>query len=394
MLEGKQAIELELLKLPRGIVCTLLARLRLTTSDSQAVVFSAGLFLAITWVPLLLLCLEQGTAFQGLVKLPLCADYINSARFLIVAPLLILSDLVTKPWLLKVANHTLVEHIGSNGVAAYNKVTKQIFQLRDAASVQLVLFFIAVATAPLWVHVVLSVELTNWQVVPDPYQPVLSGAGKWHAFISQPLFRFVILDWFWDYALWAFFLFKISRFPLRISATHPDGVGGLGFIAVGQSFFGIAAFALSTAMCSVVAQTIVETHATLQSFTNLGILFLFAILLLFLGPLLVFTPILVSTKRQGIFTYGALCHQLNDAFAAKWITAKEPESSLLISSQEPSTLADLNASFQNIQNMRIFVFGKPSLIAFVVAACLPALPLVATAIPLKELLEQLIKALT
>jgi hypothetical protein len=311
----------------------------------------------------------------------------------VVAPLLILSDLMTKPWLLKVASHIVSEHIAANDAARYNNVTLRIFHLRDAVSIQLILLLIAVASSALWVNLILSVHITNWQVASSSNQAILSSAGQWHTFISQPLFRFVLLDWFLDYALWTFFLFKVSRFSLRISATHPDGVGGLSFIAVGQSPFCVAAFALSTAMCSVVAQTILETQAPLQSFANLGILFVAVILVLFLGPLLVFTPLLVNTKRQAIFSYGALCHQLNAGFASKWIAGEQPEEPLSELGLEPSTLADLNTSFENVRNMRAFVFGKQSLVVFVAAACLPAFPLVASVIPLKELLRQLLKAL-
>jgi hypothetical protein len=325
--------------------------------------------------------------------MPFLSDYISAARFLVVAPLLILSDLITKPWRLKVASQIVSEHIAANDVARYNNLTLRIFHLRDAVSIQLILVLIAVASSALWVHLVLSVHITNWQVASSANQAILSSAGQWHTFISQPLFRFVLLDWFLDYALWTFFLFKVSRFSLRISATHPDGAGGLSFIAVGQSPFCVAAFALSTATCSVVAQTILETQAPLQSFANLGLLFLAVILVLFLGPLLVFTPLLVNTKRQAIFSYGALCHQLDAGFASKWIAKKPPEEPLSELELEPATLAAVNTSFEHVQNMRAFIFGKQSLVVFITVACLPAFPLAASVIPLKELLKQLLKAL-
>jgi hypothetical protein len=147
-----------------------------------------------------------------------------------------------------------------------------------------------------------------------------------------------------------------------------------------------------------VAQTVLETHTNLQAYSNLGIVFVALVLLLFLGPLLVFTPLLIKTRREAVFTFGSLCHQVNSLFATTWIESHRDNgqavSPKLISSSEPSTVTDLNSSFLNIQNMKPVVFGKETLVTFIAAVALPAIPLIATVIPLKELLKELAKALT
>lgn len=384
---------------PRGVVSALLVRSGIGKDSKQATLIAVLLFVLITWVVSLVLCLGAGSAFAGSVTVPFFGDYISGARFLVVAPILIVSDLVTRKWSVKTLMRLKQDHISTDDAVRYNLLVTKTFQLRDAASIALGLLLLAFAYSPVWVDIVKAVQCTNWQVLTTSNHSALTLAGQWNAYVSQPLFRFVLLDWLWGYFLWAGLLFKISRFPLRVSATHPDCVGGLGFIAVAHSYFSFAAFAMSVGVCTFVAQTVLETHTNLQAYSNLGIVFVLLVLLLFLGPLMVFTPLLVKTRREAVFTYGSLCHQVNSLFATTWLDAKREspkaaDSTILIASTEPSTLTDLNSSFLNIQNMKPFVFGKETLIAFLAAVILPAVPLVATVIPLKELLKELAKALT
>jgi hypothetical protein len=163
---------------------------------------------------------------------------------------------------------------------------------------------------------------------------------------------------------------------------------------------------MSVGVSTFVAQAVLETHTSLQAYSNLGIVFVILVLLLFFGPLLVFTPLLIKTRREAVFTYGSLCHNVNSLFATNWLESTEgsnidskresrsADSTTLISSTEPSTVTDLNSSFLNVQNMKPFVFGKETLMAFLVAVALPAIPLISTVIPLQDLLKELAKALT
>lgn len=101
--------------------------------------------------------------------------------------------------------------------------------------------------------------------------------------------RFVLLDWLWDtYFGPTCFSRSHAVSHCELSATHPDCVGGLGFIAVGHSYFGFECLLPCRWVNSTfVAQTVLETHTNLQAYSNLGIVFVLLVLLLFLGPLLV-----------------------------------------------------------------------------------------------------------
>ena len=197
---------------------------------------------------------------------------------------------------------------------------------------------------------------------------MLTSAGYWNAIVSQPLFKFVILSWVADYLFWIYFLWKTSRLPLRVVATHPDGVGGLSFVRVAQTQFCVAAFAFSCTLCSMIGQSVHYMHIS--------------------------TPILLKTKLHGVFTYGQLCTELCHDFAGKWLPADEAKEKALLECADSSALCDMNGVYQSIQNMKPMLFDRQFIITFIVAACLPAIPLVTLIMPLKEILMRILKALT
>ncbi|MDZ4834395.1 MAG: hypothetical protein SGJ27_11515 [Candidatus Melainabacteria bacterium] len=382
------------LDVPNGILARLILRLHLARTQNQAVVHSTLLFIGLAFVPLMVLSLATGIELNGSITMPLRSDHVTMSRYLLAAPILMLSELLTRKWLTK-ATARFRDIVEESDVDRYNQMSSSCFRLRDSIYIDFIILAIAFTSSICGTSIVLAIEPSSWQARMHEGSTALSIPGYWNTFLSQPLFRFVVLSWFVDYLVWTYFLFRVSRLPLRIIASHADGVGGLSFVSATQSQFAVTAFALSCAICSVVAQTVQHSHVKLQSFTHLGIVFLAVILILFVGPLLVFTPRLAQTRLHGIYMYGALCHELSRTFASKWIPVREKksESEPILGSGDPSTLADMNSNFQTVQKMKPVLFDRQFVTGFVVATCLPALPLVASVIPLKDLCMQLLKSL-
>lgn len=393
-LEARSVPILDAPHLPHGMLARLLIKMRLAQGGAPVVVKSALLFIAVAFLPLLVICIFQGTALPGSVRVPLLGDAITLSRLLLVAPVLILSDLLTRPWLLKVAQHFLGTFIEAEDVDHYKAMFERVFMIRNSVLIDAALFVLAFISSIFQASMVIALDISSWQLVGMETHPVLSAPGWWNAAVSQPLFRFVILSWSFDYLLWVYFLFKVSRYKLKVVATHPDGAGGLAFVGVAQTPFCIAAFALSAAISSVVAHAVLYTNMKLQSFTNLGVVFLALMLLIFVGPLIVFTPTLLRTKLRAVFSYGALCHEMSSLFASKWLVPRNEGDPKVIDSADPSALADLNSSYVTMNSMRPFIFNHKFVMTFAIASALPALPLVATVMPLKDILMQILKALT
>ena len=53
----------------------------------------------------------------------------------------------------------------------------------------------------------------------------------WYGYVSLPLFQFLLMRWYFRLFIWTRFLWQVSRLDLSLVPTHPDRVGGLGFLA-------------------------------------------------------------------------------------------------------------------------------------------------------------------
>ncbi len=112
MTDEAVATQLELPDTSSGCINSFLVRLGLGKTAQQATVVGVLLFVALAWVVPLLLCLSSGSAFGPSLQVPFFGDYISSARFLVVVPILLLSDLVTRSWSLKTLHHFLQGNSG------------------------------------------------------------------------------------------------------------------------------------------------------------------------------------------------------------------------------------------------------------------------------------------
>jgi hypothetical protein len=53
----------------------------------------------------------------------------------------------------------------------------------------------------------------------------------WFGYVSLSIFQFLLCRWYFRLFIWTRFLWQVSRIDLRLVPTHPDRVGGLGFLA-------------------------------------------------------------------------------------------------------------------------------------------------------------------
>ena len=111
------------------------------------------------------------------------------------------------------------------------------------------------------------------------------------------------------------------------------------------------------------------------------------ILIAFLAPLLVFTPKLITAKRKGLSQYGALVAGHDRRFYKRWIEGNPDDNPL--GSTDMSSLADLGASYQVIEEMRAIPFKLKNAVFLVAPAVLPMLPLLLTTFSPKEIMEVL-----
>ena len=216
-------------------------------------------------------------------------------------------------------------------------------------------------------------------------------AGWWFGFISLPVFQFILFRWYFRLAIWARFLWQVSRIDLQLMPTHPDRAGGLGFLSVITQAFAPLLAGQGVLLAGVIANKIFHAGAKLVDF-KMEIVALVGVMLFFVvAPLLVFVPLMARAKRAGLSDYGGLAQRYMREFDHKWLRGGAPPDEALLGSADIQSLADMGNSFEVLKEMKLVPFGKEMVIQLAVISLLPAAPLILTVIPLAALLDRFLQ---
>jgi AcrR family transcriptional regulator len=189
--------------------------------------------------------------------------------------------------------------------------------------------------------------------------------------------------------IWTRFLWQVSRIDLSLVPTHPDRVGGLGFLSNTIYAFAVLAAAHGALLAGLLANRILYLKAALPEFMVEVAIMVAFMLCLALGPLLVFAPQLAAVKRTGLREYGTLAERYVRAFDAKWLRGGAPPDEPLIGSADIQSLADLGNSLEVVRTMRVAPITKEDILQLMATTLAPMVPLLLTMMPLGDLLKML-----
>jgi hypothetical protein len=366
-----------------------LARMHLTGPGSS-VLLRVSVLVLLTWVPLLALSLAQGAAFGNKVKIQLLSDFSVWGRFWAALPLLIIAEAVIDPRIKRVV--TTFDSSGiisDDDLPAYCAALEKIGRLRDSRTAELL--FIALAALPAFLLIDsewISNDVSSWH---GSISGGLSPAGWWFASISGPVVRFLLLRWLWRYALWSVLLYKIGNLNLKLMPTHPDRVGGLGFVLLAQRHFGILFAALGAVIAGQYADSIAYFGTMLKDTRAPMVVFVLISLLVVLGPLTMLSPRLADTKRNAVEQYSQLGRRLTASFTSKWLDKTDAKQEAMLGSQDPSSLVDLISTFQVIRGIQVIPVSKELIIQVAAQAAAPFALLWLFASPIEEIVRALFK---
>jgi hypothetical protein len=351
-------------------------------------------FALFAWLPLLVLALLGGHALGGGVKIPFLADIETHVRFLIALPVLIAAELIVHRQIRPVVQQFAVRRmITEEQVPKFSAAINAAMRVRNSTVLELVLL-VLVYTAGHWFwRNGVALEQASWYATPDGTNLNLTYAGYWLAYVSVPLFQFILLRWYFRIVTWFWLLWRISKLDLLLTPTHPDRTGGLGFLGDTAYAYAPILFAQGALLAGVIASRIFYDGQALMAFKAEVALFVVVFVLFFLGPLAVFSGQLARTKRKGLREYGVLASRYVQEFDGKWIHGGAPGTEALMGSGDIQSLADLGNSIAVIREMRPIPFGMNAVIILVAATVSPLLPLTLTVFSAEEVLLKVIKIL-
>jgi len=347
----------------------------------------------LTWLPLFVLSLVEGQAIAG-SRLPFLQDLEVHARFLLALPLLIVAEAVVHLRLAPAVGLFLEKGIvGNDQRSRFDAIVASTLRLRDSLPIELLLLAIVFTGGHFLWQEQLAIRADTWYASPAGEGWQLSLAGRFYAWLSLPVFQFILLRWYYRLLLWCRFLWCVSRLDLDLRPAHPDRAGGLGFLGISTLAFAPLLVGQTVLISAMIADRILHWGAQLPAFKmELAGAFLFA-LLQALGPLIVFVPSLLAAKRRGLREYGLLGDRYVREFDRKWLHGGAAPDEAFVGSGDIQSFADLGNSYEAVRGMRAVPFGKETVIQLVVVTALPLLPLALTMFPAEELVRWVLGAL-
>jgi len=346
----------------------------------------------VTWLPLLVLSSAQGLALSERVTLGFLLDFSANVRFLVALPILILAESrIDRRWRQLVLEFLASKLVDGAARPAFESAIARTIALRDRVAPEIALAVIALLPS-LFVNQIELLSVSSWHSLGAAgSSPSL--AGVWFSLVSAPFFRFLLLRWAWRMLLWTSFLWRVSRLPLHLVATHADMAAGLGFLSEGQLAYRPIVFAGGLVVAGQIGNAIAYEGATLSSLHPHMIAYGVLAVVALVAPLFVVTQPLVHVRRRALFAYGGLVTMHGQLFEAKWIDGDRGPDDVILGSPDASSLADLGSSFGVVQAMRVVPIDRRTLLGLAVAAVLPMLPVVFIATPADELIGVVIKML-
>ena len=352
----------------------------------------AALVAFVAWVPLILLSAAQGYGIGPTPQESMWLDIAAHARYLVALPLLVLAESLCLPGLAAIANHfgeaNLVADASRPRYQALLDSTRRLLSSPVTDITIIALAYLATVVQPLPIYAGNHLTWVGSTVSPDK----LSLAGWWRLLVSQPLFTIVQIAWMWRIAVWGRFLYGVSHLELKLIPGHPDRAAGLGFLGGSLRVFLLPAFALAIPLAGAIAQEILRGGRNINDFRyDMGGALIVDVLL-FTAPLFFLSPRLIRERTRGVFQYGALATAVGQRFERRWIehigTSADDRA---MGSPDFSATTDLYSIAANVNQMQFVPVTLTQIGKLIVAAGLPFLPVLATAMPLKDIFGHIAK---
>jgi len=280
--------------------------------------------------------------------------------------------------------------ISKQDIPRFEAAHKSAVGLRDSVIPELGLIGLVylIGIMVVWRRFV-ALDLATWYVSPPAAGSHLFLAGKWYAYVSLPLFQFLLLRWYFRLFIWARFLWQVSRIQLQLVPTHPDRAGALGFLGTTGAAFGLLLVAQGALVSGQLANRILFLGAKLNDFTYEMVMYMVFVVVIVMVPLAAFVPQLARARRTGRAEYGNLANVYMRQFDSKWVHPEAPAGEPLLGSGDIQSLADMGNSYGVLQEMGIFPMSLQLVLQLVAVAIAPLIPLLLTVMPLEELLKKL-----
>ena len=287
----------------------------------------AGILTAVCWVPLFLAAFLEGRALLGQWQDPLARHFSIHVQMLIVLPLLIIAEaMAEKVFRRVVRNFSVTGLVDSTNEDAFRAALRRAERLRD--SKWGVIFVLALVLVRLAVSFALlnHAAMMTW-AHGSPDRPLIGApvAAVWYLVVCRSVLAALFGAWLWRLVVgWALFRW-ISKVDLKLVPTHPDRLGGLGFLQGSTKAAVLVVLAAGAFVAAPLSHEVVFGGASVKGLPLPIAIFVAIVLVVAAGPLFQFSGKLKSLKRKSLLQYGGLVARQGKLVHRKWIEGQEVE---------------------------------------------------------------------
>lgn len=351
-------------------------------------------FALVTWLPLAIWAMLWRRAFPGEVAEPLLQHFGVHVRCLLATPLLLIAEVAGDLFPRRLLPYFITSGlVKENMKPQFIEIVRLAERMRDSwtawASILAltVLSMLGSSNDSGHLHEVI------WANTEGEGQSSLGFAGWWFLFVVRPFFTFLLLIWLWRLLVCIVLLWRISRLDLQLVPTHPDRLGGLGFLEDISMIFSPVVFAMSAVIASRWAHDVLYHQVQVNSLGIPLAVLVVTMLIVFLAPLAFFSRSLRRLKGHSLLDYGALVGQHGRLVRRRWILGEQITELPLLQAAELGPVIDTVGMYEVVAGIRAFPIGKRSLLAIALPVLVPMIPVWAIEIPIKEMLLKLVSAL-
>ncbi len=350
----------------------------------------AVLFIGIAWGGPFLLGLPQSLSIDTSGGLTYLTDVSVWARFVIAIGAFVLAEQQVEQRLQEELRHVVsAPVIAPSSFAGAADAVNDALRRRNSNLAEIICLLIAIIAACVVLRHQYVTDKPSWAVMTEPAGNVVTLAGWWSIAVSIPLFWFLVTRGLWRHLVWSLLLRRLSWLELRLVATHPDGKGGIGFLADYPSAYVTSVFGVSCAVAATLAQNLLQETATLTNISILMVVWLVIILGLFAFPLSAFSRPLFELKKVSMARLSTQATQYH-RMAERKLTGSN---AVAATGSEPEDVTDSTKQYELTRKLSPMLLSHAALLPVSAAALLPFAILASTRVPFKEVLSLVKKLL-
>ena len=371
-----------------GLFYSLTSIFRGKEGSKQGLVRTAMAMAMLTWVPICIMALMEGTLEDTDSSISFPEDFLFHVRFLLVVPFLILIEKVVDRSFIGYVKNT-DDLIPNSQQDSFNRLVRRLDKLTNSYIPEILLLIaMAIYIILFWGDLIALSSIRNYFEADDGQ---LTIACWYYLLVCIPVFQLLVFRWFWRWVVWVYSLIRISRFQLQIDPLHADNMAGLAYLNKCPLTFSFILMAPSAILSANIGINIIYEGNVLLNYSFYILIYVVFLPIILYSPLLIFIAKLIEAKFYGVIKFGNLIRKHNLDYASKWIDDKTENVNQILGSVDNSSLSDINGSYAPVQNLKLFPLDYNMIIESFILNVIPYLPLVFTYYSASELFKTLIK---